>query len=195
MVTDALTIDPWKHPNALGLLVLAFGAVGAYLAAVFGAGGPTVMLLPGRGEASVGSTNARLEGALTDRLAGVWMESDGQLGFGAEPVIIAWYTGTREGLDEALAIGADSSVPVEIRTGANKTFAELLLIQDAIGAELRADGGVAGLWFEVQTGTLQVMITRGSPLEADATGLANDLASRYGTRVKVVLVGSAGDDS
>jgi hypothetical protein len=134
-------------------------------------------------------TSALLETTLTDRLAGIWVEHE------PEFHIVAWYTGGGDGIEEVEAIAADAPVPVEIRTGATHTLAELVAISDAIGGELTGEGGVAGGWVEVQTGTIHILLLEDSPLEADIAALTDRLANDFGAPVVIHAgEGRSGDD-
>jgi hypothetical protein len=129
-----------------------------------------------------GPTETLLQSVHTDRLAGVWTEHTG------EYRIVAWYTGPDMGLDDARAIAAGAPLPVEIRSGAAHTLAELLAIHERMRPRLDALFHGVGSGPDVFTGSITVDIENRPPNAARADELAAQLSEEFGVQV-VINVG------
>jgi hypothetical protein len=135
-----------------------------------------------------GPTTAALQDAVPGRLAGVWVE---QL-----PAfhVVAWFTGDDDGLDAAHQIAADAPVPVEIRTGASHTFAELGRLR-AQAAALSPQDALSGSGVVVQDGSIELDVRPGSLEPGKRDALAASISAAVGVPVHVVATHQAtGDD-
>jgi hypothetical protein len=129
-----------------------------------------------------GDVIGRLESVHTDRLSGLWIEHRG------EYRVVARYTGSDEGLDAARGLAARASVPVEIRTGASHTRAQLV---DAMALIVpRADDlfYLVGAYTDEAYGAVVLNVENRPPNASRADELAARLSEEFGVRV-VINVG------
>lgn len=114
------------------------------------------------------------------RLAGAWIQSTPDFR------VIAWFTGSDEGLDEAHAIAAGALVPVEIRTGARFTSEQLRAAAESAGPTLDP-GAVGAAHIEEATGRIVVFVNPESSYAADPGALEAALEARHGGEFEVVV--------
>jgi hypothetical protein len=129
-----------------------------------------------------GETRSRLQAAHAERLAGVWLEHTGEFR------LVAWYTGSDAGLEDARAIAAAAPLPVEIRSGAAHTVADLLAIQARMLPRVEALFSTAGIGPGVFTNSIQIDVENRPPNAARAEELALQLSQEFGVHV-VINVG------
>jgi hypothetical protein len=122
-----------------------------------------------------------------ERLVGTWTKHE------PEWRLVAHFTGGPEGLDEVYAMANRADVPVEIRTGAKWTMAELLAIQTEVLARLNREGDAGG--GAHPEGSIMIDLVRGSPAAADPTALEAELEATYGVDFRVEVVGAFVDQA
>jgi hypothetical protein len=133
-------------------------------------------------QGQAGEVAARLQAVHTDRLSGVWLEHSGEFR------VVAWYTGSDAGLEDARAIAADAPLPVEIRTGASYTRTELETARDKLMPRAQALFHSVGSYTDERTGAVVLDIENRPPNAARADELARQLSEEFGVRV-VINVG------
>jgi hypothetical protein len=134
---------------------------------------------------------AALEEVAPARLAGSWLEDEGEFR------LVAWYTGDEEGLEEAFAIADETDLAVEIRTGALHTSRELEQAMIEARSELSPDARVDGSWVDVRGGAVRLMLRPDSPFRETPSALGADLQQDYGVPfdVEVVEIPSSDDNA
>lgn len=128
---------------------------------------------------AAGESAALLQATYPDRLAGVWLEHTGEFR------LVAWYTGSDAGLDEARAIAAGAPLPVEIRTGAGHSEAELRAVQDRILPRAQELFYLVGTSVDVITNSVQLFIENRPPNAARAPELAAQLSQEFGVPITI----------
>jgi hypothetical protein len=140
-------------------------------------------------EIEAGYVGAELESAAPGRLAGVWLETDGELR------LVAWYTGDSDGLGDVEDIAARWPLPVEIRTGAGHSLNDLLAVARDTATNLGGEARIAGHWVDVRTGVIHVDLQPDSPHRDAPEQLRRDLSAAWGAQFAIaVLAEEATDD-
>lgn len=118
------------------------------------------------------------------RFVGLWVEHQ------PEWKAIAWFVGSREGLDEVFSFAETAPFPLEIRTGATHTAEQLDRAHQAVGSALE-DDQLAGSYIDVGAGEIVILVLPGSDYEADAARFESEWAARYGVPFRIEVSGPA----
>lgn len=129
----------------------------------------------GRLEVEMGPSTRALREALPSRFAGIWLEHE------PEHRVVAWYTGSEEGLEAVREIAASAPMTVFIKTGAAHTLAELLDAATRAGAQLASGGGI-----DETTNMARIELDPDSPYAGQDAELADRLEAEYGVPFDVV---------